>query len=62
MKIKKCPFCGGEPRITENTSREAIIECSKCKVSIYCSDGSKELNLQKILMDLAITKWNRRIK
>ncbi len=49
MKLKKCPFCGGEART--NTLND-VVQCKKFAANIYDSSYSEEE---------AIKKWNRRV-
>ena len=61
MKLKPCPFCGGEAKLTVYSHNEIptdwSIRCQSCGGSIY--EVSPNGN-QGDLKALAIAKWNRR--
>lgn len=51
IKIKDCPFCGGEGQLNIGFEDSAYIECEDCEVALgwECSE------------EVAIAKWNKRI-
>ena len=54
-KLKMCPFCGGEVKITSSAEYEvSFIECTKCYARVNWYD--KKLRKSKI----DIEAWNRR--
>ena len=56
VKLKKCPFCGGEPEIRHGgLAFMASVACRNCGAEVRSIDESPSLvELQ------AIEKWNRR--
>jgi Lar family restriction alleviation protein len=60
MKLKPCPFCGGEPQIQQIDSVESLenagatyIECSKCGVSSKLYFGELDGSMEE--------RWNGRV-
>lgn len=57
-KLKRCPFCGGEPRISKYDPYDGYqgdctiykIQCCKCGVTVRSS-----------FLDTCINLWNRRV-
>ena len=37
--LANCPFCGGEPKESEDNEIEIEIQCQKCSVSMYRHNG-----------------------
>lgn len=56
VKLKPCPFCGGEPRWGTSPDEGHFIECSRCgsstNLTYYLKDDASR--------DVA-EKWNRRV-
>lgn len=58
-KLKRCPFCGGEPIISKYDPYDGYqgdctiyrIQCRRCGVTVKCS-----------FRDTAIILWNKRVK
>lgn len=53
-KLKPCPFCGKQPKVTEDNGLEICIECKPCGASVYKAKGN-------YIKD-AIKTWNMRNK
>lgn len=57
MKLKSCPFCGGEAVLEDLGGCEMIgrffVRCSKCKIAQDHLWATKQT---------AIKQWNRRVK
>lgn len=72
-RLKRCPFCGGEPVIKTQKCDFGIsgttIKCSKCTAHLYILDqqatiienGVKNMPVNNH-KELAINAWNSRIK
>ena len=54
MNLKPCPFCGGEAVYNE---KKVLIECSKCKATIY---GHKAFRKNVDYKFWLASLWNRR--
>lgn len=63
-EVKRCPFCGGEPRIEYKAgdylhcTNKVQIKCKSCGATIVCEDT--ELMSDENLIKLTISKWNDR--
>lgn len=54
-KMKKCPFCGGEPQMLKGFIKGiTMIVCSECKATV--SFGGQES------CEASLKAWNRRTK
>ena len=56
-QLKRCPFCGGKPRVNTNTGwgNAVVISCVGCGAEITEFGIETDTNLKN-----AINKWNRR--
>ena len=61
IKLKPCPFCGGEAEIVEKaanflTTTIVYVECKECYASPYIHDKYSDYYSK----DWVIEQWNRR--
>lgn len=52
MKIKNCPFCGGESRLFETGFHSWIVACTKCCCRTHEEESEED----------AIRIWNIRVR
>lgn len=56
VKLKPCPFCGGEPTLEQNNSTK--------KWWVYCSNPKRRINPSTdmhIVRAVIVREWNRRV-
>lgn len=53
VKLKSCPFCGGEVLLEVNTLSQYFISCNRCNL-IACFSDKEETEEE------TIEAWNRR--
>lgn len=59
-KLKRCPFCGGEAKISVNAQTlSARACCEPCKV-IMKRDFKGSKRIKEILEEMMAQEWNRR--
>ena len=65
IKLKPCPFCGGEPDLTESEPSTANFNEGSIHFSVSCSGFDCEVmpkaNLWQITEEEAILAWNKRL-
>lgn len=60
MRVKECPFCGGEAKIIVNAQTlSARACCEPCKV-IMKRDFKGSKKIKEILEEMITQEWNRR--
>lgn len=60
--LKKCPFCGGEAKMKVNESTlNTLIACPSCNVAMK-NNFKGHKRIKKLLEELAIEAWNRRVE
>jgi len=59
-KLKRCPFCGGEARVSDSTEIEAIIECKNCQACIFQGGTAAKESITKHILNDAVERWNKR--
>ena len=60
IKLKACPFCGGEAELTE-FPLSCEVECSVCGATIAVTFGFNDDDDEKISVRSELVKaWNRR--
>jgi len=52
MKLKLCPFCGGEAKVYKSYNGKFYIECRECDPMKYMRDNQEE----------TIYAWNHRVE
>ena len=57
IKLKPCPFCGGEAEIQVDYDRVVFVICKNCKARTYAIPIVAEYCANEV----AAEKWNRRI-
>lgn len=56
IKLKLCPFCGGEAKLRRINGRIAYVECSKC-----CAETNHfEMSVEYCANEKAAEAWNQR--
>jgi len=61
-ELKKCPFCGGEAKMKVNESTlNTLITCQSCNVTMK-NNFKGHKRIKKLLEELAIEVWNRRVE
>lgn len=56
IKLKLCPFCGGEAKLRRINRRIAYVECSKC-----CAETNHfEMSVEYCATEKAAEAWNQR--
>lgn len=66
IKLKNCPFCGGEARLASEEHGAAV--CSRCKRAFfmpedewcYCPNCGSVMNLMETGEDLESLVWRKR--
>ena len=59
IKLKPCPFCGGEAHLFQNKPWYVVVQCFSCGAQIARQFNKiEELSLD----DRAVAAWNRRIE
>jgi len=57
IKLKPCPFCGGEANIEQTGRNQLTIRCKKCLIK----KEQKHLRLsQQQLVEILTNDWNKR--
>lgn len=64
VKLKPCPFCGGEAEILIDTNcynvPYAFVKCGKCKAETLSYIHNKHNKM--LFTDAAVESWNRRYR
>lgn len=56
IKLKLCPFCGGEAKLIDSSRRASYVRCSKC-----CAETNHfEMSVEYCAIEKAAEAWNQR--
>lgn len=56
IKLKSCPFCGGEAKLIDSSRRLSYVRCSKCGAET----DSFEMSVEYCSNEKAAEAWNQR--